>query len=94
MASKIFTTQNWRIICDTQEDQSTAAALTILAQDCKGNLSTFSATLDSDTNRIFYDVAVNEVTTVGDWMFWPRTTIAGNIAPGDPALVKIFAEGT
>ncbi len=94
MASKIFDTQQWRVICDTEEDQSSATGLQILAKGPDGVTQTFAATIDSNTNRIFYDVAVAELTDVGDWHLWPKTTISGKIAPGDPAIVAIHLEGT
>lgn len=94
MASKIFDIQQWRIICDTEEDQSAATTKQILARSPLGVVSTFAATIDSNVNRVYYDVQVGELTEPGMWAIWPKTTIAGNIAPGDPASVKIFAEGT
>lgn len=94
MASKIFTSQNWRVICDTEEDQSTATTRQILAKSPSGTTSTFTATIDANVNRIYYDVKVIELTEVGDWRIWPKTTISGNIAPGDPAIQSILEEGT
>jgi hypothetical protein len=94
MASKIFTTQNWRVICDTEEEQATATALQILAKGPDGVTNTFSATIDTDTTRIYYDVAVAEFAVRGDYHVWPKTTISGNVAPGDPAVVTIYTEGT
>ena len=93
MASKIFDTQQWRVICDTEESQATATALQILAKSPSGVISTFSATLDTDTNRIYYDVQVAEMNVSGDWTVWPKTTIGGNTAAGDPVTVSIHTEG-
>ena len=94
MASKIFDTQEWRLICDTKEDQTNVTTKQILARSPLGPISTFAATLDTNDNRIYYDVQVNEMTDVGDWKVWPKTTIDSVIAPGDPAIVTIHAEGT
>lgn len=94
MASKIFNIQNWRLICDTEEDQTTATVRQILAKAPSGTISTFSATLDTNTNRIYYDVQVSEMTEAGNWKVWPKTTIGGNVAPGDPAILTIHEEGT
>jgi len=92
--AKIYTSQNWRIICDTQEDQTSATGLKILAKSPKGVKYSFDATLDTNTNRIYYDVAVGEIAEAGDWHIWPKTTISGNVAPGDAAKVTIYEEGT
>ena len=92
--AKIYLGQNWRIICDTQEDQSTSTDRKIFVKDCDGNISEFAASLDGDPNRIYYDVATTEMTKAGDWLIWPKTTIAGNVAPGEPATVMIYEEGS
>lgn len=92
--TKIFTTQNWRLTLDTNEDQSTASAMEILAKRPDGTIDTFAATIDGgDNNRIYYDVQVSEVAVKGDWTFWAKTTIGGNIAPGDPVQLRIYEEG-
>jgi len=94
MASKIFTTQDWRLICDTEEDQSTATDLKIFAKDSDGKTTEFSpAILDSNTNRIYYDIGTTEMAVAGTYKVWPKTTISGNVAPGDPAVIIIFVEG-
>jgi hypothetical protein len=94
MASKIFDTQNWRIYCDTEEDQSEATAMQILARSPSGVISTFTAILDDgDNNRIYYDVGVEEMTEVGDWHIYPRTTVVSKIATGDSSVVTIYTEG-
>lgn len=94
MASKIFDTQQWRIICDTEEDQTTATDLKILASQPDGSEVEFNATLDSDVNKIYYDVDVSELTQLGNYKIWPRTSISSRIAPGDPQIVTIYKEGT
>ncbi len=95
MASKIFDTQQWRIYCDTEESQTSATALKIIAKSPSGVENEFVAILDgTDNDRIYYDVGVAELTDIGMWYIWPRTTISGNIASGDPQVVEIFAEGT
>jgi len=94
MASKIFDTQNWRLICDTEENQSTATVRQILAKSPLGTISTFAATLDTNVNRIYYDVQVDEMTDIGVWQVWPKTTNDTDIAPGDPAIIEIHAEPT
>ena len=94
MASKIFDTQQWRVICDTEEAQDTATLLEILAKSPSGVISTFSATEDAgDSNKIYYDVQIAEMAEAGDWTVWARTTIAGKIAAGDPATIAIHTEG-
>ena len=93
MASKIFDTQQWRVICDTEESQTSATSLKILARSPSGVLSTFTAILDSNQNRIYYDVDVDEMTEAGDWTVWPRTTIGSKIATGDPVTIAIHTEG-
>lgn len=91
--SKIYNTQNWRLICATGEDQTTASTIEILAQIPGSSIETFTATLDTDTTRIYYDVGVSEMATAGNYKVWPKTTIAGNIAPGEAADVIVYKEG-
>ncbi len=95
MASKIFDTQQWRIYCDTEESQTSATDLLIIAKSPSGVETEYTGVLDgTDNNRIYYDVKVAELTEVGMWYIWPKTTISGNIASGDPQVVEIFKEGT
>ena len=94
MASKIFTSQDWRLICDTEEDQTTATGLLIYFKAPAGIITSKAATLDTNVNRIYTDIGVDELTENGDWKVWPKTTIGGNVAPGDPAILTIHEEGT
>ncbi len=95
MASKIFDTQQWRVYCDTEESQTSATNLKVFAKSPSGTEVEFVGVLDGgDNNRIYYDVAADELTEIGMWYIWPKTTIAGNTSPGDPQVVEIFAEGT
>lgn len=95
MANKIFTTQNWRIICNTQENQTSGNPIQIIAKAPKdGDESTFTAVLDDDPDRIYYDVAVGEMAVAGEWTVWPVSTIAGKLALGTSVKVLIYAPGT
>lgn len=90
--SKIFNTQQWRIICDTGEDQTNHSGITIKARR-KNKTVSFQATLDADPNRIYVDVAVDELAVAGNYYIWPVTLLNSKLAAGEPQRVVIYEEG-
>lgn len=98
MASKIFTTQDWTLVCETEEDQSAATDKKIFLRSPSypsvADAEKVAAVNGTNITQLFVDIAVDELDEPGDWIVWPKSSISGKVAAGDPAIVTIYEEGT
>jgi len=95
MAIYIVGQSNLRIILETDVNLSTNDTLLIKYKNPEGTTGSWSATISTDTSKIYYDVvSTTDINIAGKWYFWAHATFAdATVGKGAAASQTFIKEG-